>query len=99
MRTLSLFDAAPRFDGESFNPVFDQERLSKQLGPVFELMRDGEWRKLDEIQTFAGGREAAVSARLRDLRKVKFGGYQVERRRRGTGGNFEYRLLGVGKVA
>src|SRR5688500_11391558 len=89
----SLFDTAPRFDGASFDPVFDADRLTRQLGRVFELMGDAQWRTLDDIRTFAGGSEAGVSARLRDLRKVKFGGYQVERRRRRTGGTWEYRLL------
>ena len=91
--TPSLFDTIPRFDGATFDPNLDQERLTRQLGRVFELMRDAHWRTLDEIQAFAGGSEAAVSARLRDLRKPKFGGYQVERRRRGSGGTFEYRVL------
>ena len=99
--TPTLFDTAPRFDAETFDPLFDQDWLSKQLGRVFELMRDGEWRTLDEVQAFAGGREAAVSARLRDLRKTKFGSYHVERRRRGqdSEGNFEYRLLVAEKIA
>lgn len=34
---------------------------------------------------------ASISARLRDLRKPKFGGYVVERRRR-TVGTWEYRV-------
>lgn len=89
----TLFDTAPPFDGATFDPQLDQDRLSKQLGRVFELMRDGEWRTLDQVQAFAGGREAAVSARLRDLRKPRFGGYCVERRRVGVGGNWEYRVL------
>jgi hypothetical protein len=95
---LTLFDTAPRFDGVTFDPVFDQDRLSRQLGRVFEFMSDQQWHTLDEIQAFAGGRESAVSARLRDLRKAKFGAYTVPRRRRGAGGTFEYRLLGA-KVA
>lgn len=36
--------------------------------------------------------ETGISARLRDLRKVKFGAYVVERRRRGEGGLYEYRV-------
>jgi hypothetical protein len=37
--------------------------------------------------------ETGISARLRDLRKPKFGGYTVEIRRRSDGGLWEYRLV------
>lgn len=47
------------------------------------LMSDGEWRTLHEIAQITGGTTQSVSARLRDLRKVKFGGYLVERKRVG----------------
>ena len=36
--------------------------------------------------------ETGISARLRDLRKTKFGGYNVESRRRGVGGLWEFRV-------
>ena len=57
-------DTAPWFNGASLDVVLP-DRLRHQLGGVFKLLRDGEWRALDEIQAFAGGRESAVSARLR----------------------------------
>jgi hypothetical protein len=58
-------------------------------------MSDGAWRTLEEIRSRVGGSEAAISARLRDLRKDKFGGHIVESRRRGDGsrGLWEYRLV------
>jgi hypothetical protein len=34
--TRTLFDTAPRFDGASFDPLLDQDRLSRQMGRVFE---------------------------------------------------------------
>ncbi len=37
--------------------------------------------------------ETGISARLRDLRKPKFGGYVVESKRRFDGGLWEYRLV------
>jgi hypothetical protein len=37
--------------------------------------------------------ETGISARLRDLRKPKFGGYVVESKRRYDGGLWEYRLV------
>jgi hypothetical protein len=59
-------------------------------------MKDGNWRTLAEILVGIGGvgTEAAVSARLRDCRKEKFGSHSIERRRRGgQGGLYEYRLV------
>lgn len=86
------------FDGETFDEGLDGARLSSLLVKVRTLMADGTWRTLSEICAAIGaGSEAGVSARLRDLRKEQFGGYTVERRRRGDGrrGLWEYRLLGV----
>lgn len=81
-----------RFDGETYEPEHDAKRLRSQLERVFYLMRDGEWRSLGRIAELAGGSEASVSARLRDLRKEKFGAHEVDRRRV-EGGLFEYRLV------
>jgi len=82
------------FDGVTYSSELDGERLSSQLERVRRLMADGKWRTLAEIRAECGGSEAACSARLRDLRKPKFGGHVVERRRRGDGrkGLHEYRM-------
>jgi hypothetical protein len=83
------------FSGETFDSVLDTVRLSRQAQLVFDLMRDGEWRTLQEITSAIGcGSEAGVSARLRDFRKLKFGAFVVDRRRRGAGedGLWEYQL-------
>jgi hypothetical protein len=70
----------------------DHERLRSLLQRVFKLMKDGHWRTLPEIVSVTGGTEASVSARLRDLRKDKFGGYDVDREHVGAG-LFRYRLV------
>jgi hypothetical protein len=90
----TLFNTAPRFDGPCFDPAFDQDRLSKQLGRVFDTMRDGGWRTLQEIADATGDPQASISAQLRHLRKPRFGGYTVEKRRRGLPehGLYEYRM-------
>lgn len=82
------------FDGKTYDPALDHNRLTKQLGRVFELMSDGKWRTLAQIALMTGSPEASVSARLRDLRKEKFGGYSVKRRRVGEApqGLFSYKL-------
>lgn len=83
------------FDGLTYDTEKDEKRLTGQMGAVFDCMSDSKWRTLAEIISVIGkGSEAGVSARLRDLRKEKWGGHTVLRRRRGESskGLFEYRL-------
>ena len=80
-------------DGETFDADLDGARLSTQLGKVERLMRDGRWRTLAEIREAVGGSEAGVSARLRDLRKTRFGAWTVERRRESVSGLWAYRMV------
>jgi hypothetical protein len=54
-------------------------------------MSDGKWHTLAELEWRTEGSQAGVSARLRDLRKRRFGGYLVDRKRI-TGGLYEYRV-------
>ena len=84
------------FDGITYDPRFDHHRLTKQLDKVMYLMCDGLWRTLREIADHTDAPESSVSARLRDLRKPKFGGYNVERKRWAMGkgaGTWHYRVL------
>jgi len=83
---------APDFDGETYSHDRDHERLARQQSAVFETMLAGRWLTLKELALLAGAPEASVSARLRDLRKSRFGGHVVERRyvRKGL---YEYRLV------
>ncbi len=90
---LTLFDTLPDHDGATYSAAFDKERLNAQTRRVFDLMSDGLWRTLGEISAACGDPEASVSARLRDLRKEKFGGHLVGRRRR-TAATWEYQLKG-----
>ena len=81
------------FDGKTFDPDLDGERLRTLLMRVHRLMHDGEWRTLQRIVLACGGSEASVSARLRDLRKAKWGAHTVERRRHPDGhGLWLYRV-------
>jgi hypothetical protein len=79
------------FDGRTFDPALDEERLKNLLGRVWNFMQGGGWHTLAEIQSKCGGTEASVSARLRDLRKERFGSYTIKRRRV-SGGLWEYRM-------
>lgn len=82
------------FDGETFDRDSDRARLTKQLDRVRALMLDGAWRTLAELASGIGAPEASISARLRDLRKSKFGAFEVDRQHRGasSAGLYEYRL-------
>lgn len=84
----------PSFDGVTFDPEIDGDRLNNALGRVFRLMRDGEWRTLKQIAEQCGTSEAGASARLRDLRKDKFSGLGVKAvdSHRVDGGLWEYRV-------
>jgi hypothetical protein len=81
-----------RFSGETYDHEKDGQRLAAQLYKVKNLMKDGNWRSLFEISAEVQAPEASVSARLRDLRKPRFGSHTVERKRVGKG-LFMYRLI------
>ena len=84
-----------RFNGPTYQPEHDQARLTGQCQRVFDLMRDGQWRTLDEIASLVNAPAASVSAQLRHLRKERFGGHEVSKRARGDRGSglWEYRLV------
>lgn len=86
-----MTQATLQFDGATYDPALDGERLGRQLDRVRNMLLAyrGEFFTLAELQMVAGGSEAGVSARIRDLRKVRNGGHQVQRRRR-SGGTWEY---------
>lgn len=81
----------PLFDGATFDRKRDESRLRCQLDAVRRAMLSGGWWTLARLSDVAQGSEASVSARLRDLRKPKFGAYVIERRYV-TNGVWEYHL-------
>lgn len=92
-----LFDYAERrrFNGAVYNPALDDARLTGQLQRIFDLMKDGHWRTLNEISEATGDPQASVSCQLRHLRKLRFGSHIVNKRVRGdrSQGLWEYQLL------
>ncbi len=84
-------DDGVAFDGSSFESSRDGDRLQAQLAKVLDVMRGGQWRTLAAISEVAGAPEASVSARLRDLRKERYGSHTIERRYV-VRGLWEYRL-------
>lgn len=83
---------SPHFDGATYEPARDEKRLSGQLERVREAMSDGAWWTLDRLTARVGGTTPAVSARIRDLRKPRFGAHKVERKSLGHG-LFAYRVV------
>ena len=60
-------------------------RENAQLEAVWQVMRSGAWRSVEEIAALVECPPASASARLRDLRKPQYGGWTVERAYVGTG--------------
>lgn len=58
------------------------------------MISDGQWHTLDALVESCGGTHASIYARLRDLRKKKFGEHKISSRRKGSKwkGVWQYRL-------
>ena len=83
------------FDGSDYSPESDDQRLVSQMHRITELMKDGEWRTLQEISNETRDPPASVSAQLRHLRKRRFGSHTVNKRIRGerSKGLWEYQVI------
>jgi len=83
-----------RFDGDDYKPKYDKERLTGQLLEIFNFISDQEWHTLNDIEEDIGFPQASISAQLRNLRKEKFGGFTINRKRseERTSGLYYYRL-------
>ena len=71
----------------------DFDRLQGQTLRIYNLMSDGIFRTLQEIEALTGYPQASISAQLRHCRKLRFGGNTVNKRRREDKGLWEYQLL------
>lgn len=80
------------FGGETFSEKQDGARLRTQFDKVASVMCDGKWHTLDELAQRCGGSVPSISARVRDLRKPKFGGHTAVRRRM-RAAPWQYRML------
>src|ERR1700761_5829976 len=87
----------PSTYGPDFDPQLDGKRIATQLEVIASLMESAhqaeQWLNLAGIEQETSYPSASISAQLRHLRKPKFGGHRVEKRRRGgKGGTYEYRV-------
>lgn len=78
-------------DGETYDPARDMDRLNSLRERVLSFMLRREWVTLEQIVGACGGTTASASAKMRDLRKLKHGGWNVERRHV-VAGLFEYKI-------
>jgi len=87
---MSVLDC--EFEGKTIVPERDAARLRRQYDRVFAVMSDGQPHTLAEISKRTGDGEASVSARLRDMRRVKFGSNDI-RTTHVADGLHQYRLV------
>lgn len=90
--TPTLPSSPVTFDGATIVPDRDTGRLAAQLDRVRAAMAGGQWVTLASLAQATGDPEASCSARLRDLRKPKFGGHTIERQYVSRG-LFRYRMV------
>ena len=81
----------PYFDGSDYNENRDRRRLSAVLRQVLAIMQDGQWHNITELAQATGASEAGISARIRDLRKSRYGSNNIEKKHI-IDGFWEYRL-------
>jgi len=81
MQTTLNFENAT-FNGSDYVPDRDNKRLGHQLEKIYNLMQDGVFRSLYEISIITGEPPASISAQLRHLRKVRFGGHTINKKYR-----------------
>ena len=93
MDSPSLFDGHGDDEGER-----KDLRLANQITRVFAAMSDGQWHSMYAIAQKAHAPESSVGARLRDLRKPRFGGHTVERKLVTDTGLYDYRLIPNGPL-
>jgi hypothetical protein len=87
-----LFDQAV-FSGVDYDESRDKDRLTGQIKRIYDLMRDGKWRTLKQIEDATGDPPASISGQLRNLRKSSFGSHTVDRKYLGDG-LYAYRIGG-----
>lgn len=97
--SLLTWEPAPQHrDGITYDPKADFARLNAQQKACWNVWKCGAWFTLGEVAQRADlqGREASISARFRDFRKMEKAGAPIRchRRRRGDAkrGTFEYRI-------
>jgi len=88
------------FDGDTYDPEWDQKRLGEQLTLVraFLSASMGRYWTIEEIRSIGqiNGNNHSINARFSDLRKRKGGMHTIDSRRRAgaPSGTWEYSMTG-----
>lgn len=92
------------FDGPAYEPKKDFVRLSRQMEDVLLALKSSElkkhWITVSEISRYCtrilaeNYPEPSISAQIRNLRKVRFGGWDIVGRYRGGARIYEYKIGG-----
>lgn len=85
--STSLFDGLDDLEGDT-----KDLRLAGQLVRVYEAIRNHEWWSLRDLSEAVGGSATSMSARIRDLRKDRFGGFTIDKQMTDPG-LYRYRLV------
>ncbi len=82
-----------RYEGP-IDAKIDFDRLQGGIRKVHSLLLTHNWFTLSEIENETGIPQASASAFIRHLRKPRFGGFKIEKRRRNpNGGTWEYAMV------
>jgi hypothetical protein len=81
-----------RFDSGIVLTEKEQNGLTDQLDNIFNVLSDGLWHTVAEVAGIFGYQHTSVDAQFRNLRKEKFGGWNVARKK--IGGVSHYRIEG-----
>ncbi len=84
---------------ETFDPKFDRVRLGSKLARVRAILLDGKPHTIAEIQAFVGKYDEGVSANVRDLRKAKYGGWDIPSTRKAGVLSFQLMLTAEERAA
>ena len=85
------------FDGYTYDESRDESALASQLDAVRNAMMNGQWWTYKQLREHLqrhhqiNATDTSLSARIRDLRKIRFGGYKVQSRHK-TRREWEYRI-------
>lgn len=90
--TLKPPSRSDHFDGDDYAADKDEVRLNGQLRLIWLLMSGGGWFTVEGIVSHTGYPANSVQAQLRNLRKARYGAYDVQRRRITESGLYEYRV-------
>lgn len=69
------------FDGVTYDPRVDYTRLAPEMIEIYEVMKDGGWYFPEEICVLTGIERDSLTARIRDFRIERNGGFNVESER------------------